>query len=85
MIEQCVVAALSEDNFGIHASPTENLLNSMDFISKKMEQKNLIDIANSNNNLHDKITDIQRGYISNQFQRDIKRIEGNPRYIKEIF
>lgn len=85
MVEQCVVAALSESNFGVHASPTENLLNSMDFISKKMAQKSLIDIANSNNNLHDKVSDMQRSYISSQLQRDIKLIEENPRYIKEIF
>ena len=64
MVEQCVVEALSNNNFGVYASPTENLLNSMDFISKKMEQKSLIDIANSNNNLHDKVSDMQRSYIS---------------------
>lgn len=85
MVEQCVVDALSENNFGVYSSPTENLLNCMDFISKKMEQKSLIDIANSNNNLQNKMSDIQRSYISNQLQSDIKRIEENPRYLKEIF
>jgi hypothetical protein len=85
MIEQCVVDALSENNYGVYLSPTENLLNCMDFISKKMEQKSLMDIANSNNNLHDKVTDMQKSYISNQLRKDIMRIEENPRYIKEIF
>ena len=85
IMEHCVVAALSNNNFGVYASPTENLLNSMDFISNKMEQKSLIDIANSNNNLHDKVSNVQRSYILNQLQRDIGRIEENPRYIKEIF
>jgi hypothetical protein len=85
IVEQCVVDALSENNFGFYASPTENLLNCMDFISKKMEHKSLIDIANSNNNLHDKITDMQKSYISNQLRNDIQRIEENPRYMKEIF
>lgn len=85
MVEQCVVDALSENNFGVYASPTENLLNCMDFISKKMQQKSLIDIANSNNNLHDKITDMQKNYISNQLRKDIQRIEEDPRYMKEIF
>lgn len=85
MIEQCVVDALSENNYGVYSSPTENLLNCMDFISKKMEQKSLMDIANSNNNLHDKVTDMQKSYISNQLRKDIMRIEENPRYIKEIF
>lgn len=85
MIEQCVVDALSENNYGVYLSPTENLLNCMDFISKKMEQKSLMDIANSNNNLHDKVTDMQKSYISNQLRKDIMRIEENSRYIKEIF
>ncbi len=85
MIEQCVVDALSENNYGVYSSPTENLLNCMDFISKKLEQKSLIDIANSNNNLHDKVTDMQKSYISKQLRKDIMRIEENPRYIKEIF
>lgn len=86
MVKQCVVDALSENNFGVYASPTENLLNCMGFISKRMEQKSLrkCDIANSNNNLHDKVTDMQKSYISNQLRKDIQRIE-NPRYIKEIF
>lgn len=85
IVEQCVVDALSENNFGVYTSPTENLLNCMDYISKKMEQKSLIDIANSNNNLHDKVTDMQKKYISNQLRKDIQRIEENPRYMKEIF
>jgi hypothetical protein len=85
MVEQCVVDALSENNFGVYASPTENLLNSMNYISKKMEQKSLIDIANSNNNLHDKITEMEKSVISTQLRKDIQGIEENPRYIKEIF
>ncbi len=85
IIEQCVVDALSENNYGVYLSPTENLLNCMDFISKKMEQKSLMDIANSNNNLFDKVTDLQKSYISNQLKKDIMRIEKKPRYIKEIF
>lgn len=85
MVEQCVVAALSNKNFGVYASPTENLLNSMDYMAEKMKHKNLIDVANSNNNLHDKVDNSQRSFISKQLQRDIKRIEENPRYIKDIF
>ncbi len=85
IIDQCVVDALSKENFGIHPSDTENLLNSMDFISKKMEQRNLFDKANSNNNLLDKISDFDKIKIVNQLNEDIKKIEDNPRYIKEIF
>lgn len=85
MVEQCVVAALSDNNFGVHSSDTENVLNCMDYIATKMEHKNLIDIANSNNNLHDKLTSFQRSYIADQLNGDIRKIEENPRYIKEIF
>lgn len=85
MVEQCVVEALSKNNYGVYASPTENLLNCMDFISKKMDQKSLFDIANSNHNLHDKITEMHKSYISNQLRKDIHHIEENPRYMREIF
>lgn len=85
LIEQCVVDALSENNYGIHPSPTENLLNCMNFMTKKLSQKNLIDIANTNNNLNDKMSDVQKNYTTNQLQQDIKRIELNPKYLKEIF
>jgi hypothetical protein len=85
MVEQCVIEALSENNFGIYFSPTENLLNCMDFISKKIEQKYLIDIANSNNNLHDKIKNMQKSNISNKLRKDLRYVRENPRYIKEIF
>jgi hypothetical protein len=85
MLEQYVVDALSENNFGVYASPTKNLLNCMDFISKKLEQKSLIDIANSNNNLHKKLTDIQKNDVSQQLLKDFYHLEENQRYIKEIF
>jgi hypothetical protein len=39
MVEQCVVDALSENNFANYDSPTENHLNCMDFISKKWNKK----------------------------------------------
>ena len=41
MVEQCVVDALSENHFGVYDSTTENLLNSMEFISKKMGAKKI--------------------------------------------
>lgn len=85
LIDQYVVNALSENNYGIYVSPTDNLLNCMSFISKKMKHKCLIDNSNSNNNLHDKLSELQRQYISNQISSDLLRIEENPRYIMEIF
>lgn len=84
LIEQCVVDALTENNFGIHPSLTENLLNCMDFMSRKLDQKSLIDIANTNNNLNYKLSDIQKSYVISQLQHDIKKIEHSSRYIREI-
>jgi hypothetical protein len=85
IIEQSVVEALSDANNGVSSSDTENLLNSMDFIAKRLEQNVFLDHSNTNNNLNNKITSYQRGYIVHQLYSDIKKIEDNPRYIKEIF
>lgn len=85
MIEQCVVEAMSENNFGEYSSTSENLLNSMDFIAKKLELNRLIDIANSNNNLNEKLSDYQRIQIIDQFRKDIDLIEQNPRCLREVF
>lgn len=85
IIEQCVVEALSPNNFGTHISPTENLLNCMKFISGKLKQKSLTDLANTNNNLLNKLSDTQRSNLSIKIQLDIGRIEENPRYIREVF
>lgn len=85
IIDQCVVESLSENQFGVHFSDTENLLNSMNFIARKMQQKNYLDTANSNNNLNSKLDSMQRNYLAEQLYDDIERIEIDPTYIKEIF
>ena len=85
MIEHCVVSALSESNYGVHPSPTENFLNCMEYISTKLEQKKLIDTANSNNNLINKLTELERSRVSTQLRHDMCNIQKNPRYISEIF
>ena len=85
IIEQYTLSALSEKRFGIHYSETENLLNSMSHISNKITQNTLIDKANSNNNLHEKMDYYQRENIAVQLIKDVERIENNPRYIREIF
>lgn len=85
IIDQCVVDALSDNQFGVHFSDTENLLNSMNIIAKKIQQSNYSDVTNSNNNLNSKLSSSQRDYLSEQLFNDIERIEENPRYIKEIF
>lgn len=85
IIDQCVVEALSDSQFGVHFSDTENLLNSMNFIARKIQQQNYLDTANSNNNLNSKLNSTQRNYLAEQLYNDVERIEENPRYIKEIF
>ncbi len=85
VIEQYVVSAMSADNFGVYASLTENLLNSMDYIAKKIVQQQLPDIANTNNNLHNQLTSSSRCSLSDQLITDIKRIEDRPSYMQEIF
>lgn len=85
VIEQCAVEALSENNFGIHPSLTENLLNAMNFLSDRLKQNFLADFTNTNNNLNSKLRDSDRYYISELLFRDVERIEQNPRYIQEVF
>jgi hypothetical protein len=85
IVEQCVVEALSENNYGVYTSDTENLLNGMNHIAQKLDGKKIIDIANSNNNLSDKVSSYYKNHISEQLYNDINKIETNPRYIKEIF
>lgn len=85
IIERYTVDALSDKNYGLHSSETNNLLNCMEHISKKLTQQSLIDRANSNNNLHSKINYFERESIATQLKKDILNIENNERYIKEIF
>jgi hypothetical protein len=85
LIDHCVVESLSDNEFGLHVSDTENLLNSMNFIAKKLQQKNYLDSANSNNNLNSKLDVTQRDFVSNLLYTDIKKVEQNPRYIIELF
>lgn len=85
ILEQSVVEALSNRNYGIHPSTTENLLNSMEYLSKKITQKTVIDYSNTNNNLNENFSASDREAFSDQLTDDIKRIEDNPRYIMEIF
>lgn len=85
IIEQHIIDALSSKNYGTSHSITENFLNSLEYISKKLPHENFIDLANSNNNLHSKVARADRNYIASFIKRDIDRIEKNPHYIKEIF
>jgi hypothetical protein len=85
IIDQCVVAALSDENYGINKSDKNNLLNSMLFIAKNLGNERIIDVSNSNNNLSDKLTDTQKSDIASFLTKDVSRIKQEPHYLKEIF
>lgn len=85
IIEQSVVNALDSKNYGLHYSDTENLLNSMEFIANKVSQQSLLDIANTNNNLNDKLSATERFLLAKQLISDIEKISKKPSLIKEIF
>lgn len=85
IIEQCVAKAMSEEVFGVYRSLTENFVNCMDYIATKLNHVAIVDLANTNNNLNNKISDFDRRSISDRLFRDIASIEANPRFLKEIF
>jgi hypothetical protein len=85
LLEQGVVETLSSDQLGVYSSPTDNLLNSMNFISEILNQDYYFDWANSNNNLSNKMTKIERISASKFLDHDIKKIEAKPSYLTEIF
>lgn len=85
IIEQCVVECLSKKESSTCSSMTENLLDCMYLISKRLVRKNLADLANSNNNLLYKMSGFDKNYISNILIEDFGKICVNPHYIKEVF
>ncbi|HYC87139.1 MAG TPA: hypothetical protein VEB86_18025 [Chryseosolibacter sp.] len=85
MIEQCCIDALSKNKFGTEWSDKENLLNAMDTLAARLQQKQIIDVSNTNNNLVDKVSEMERLSASQLLYSDIEEIEKDPRYLKEIF
>lgn len=85
VIEQAVVEALSNQRYGVYVSDTDNLLNGMEYLAKKLVQENFIDHGNSNNNLNNKISSEQKINSVNLLRTDIEKIENSPYYLTEIF
>lgn len=85
VIEQAVIEALSNRRYGVYSSDTDNLLNSMEYLAKKLELESFIDHGNSNNNLNDKISWEQKYTAINLLRSDIEKVENSPFYLKEIF
>lgn len=85
IIEQGVVEALSNREYGTYSSNTDNLLNSMKYLADKLEQNYYADSGNTNNNLNNKATYSERHYACSLLRSDVEKIESNQRYVKEIF
>ena len=85
IIEEYTVAAFTYKSLSASRPLTENLLNVMHYMSRKITQNTLIDSANSSNNLHSKLGYRQRQRIATLLATDIDQIESNHRYIKELF
>lgn len=85
LIEQAIVEGLSFTKLGLYSSITDNLLNGMTYLSKKISQEKYTDFGNSNNNLNKKMSFSQRENAAYLLQSDVRKIEKTPYYLKEIF
>jgi hypothetical protein len=85
LMDQLVVEALSEKNYGSSCSTFENFLNSLEYISTKLSNKSIKDYANSNNNLLNKLTYTEKVTLLNFINSDLKKIQANEYYIRDIF
>lgn len=85
IIEQFTIEALSENKYGIQYSTAKNFLSALIYISSNIIKNTLIDSANSNNNLLDKLTVFEQHTISRQIRKDLIRIREDPRNLKLIF
>jgi hypothetical protein len=80
-----VVEALSDYRYGIFYSDTENLLNSMEYLSEKLDQEVFTDFGNTNNNLNNKMPWDKKITAVNLIRADVVKIENCPNYLSEIF
>lgn len=85
LIDQLVLDALSIYNYGKGHSVLGNLKACLEHIAYKLSHKKILDLANSNNNLFNKIDYPTRETISSFINNDLLKIKSNPHYIKEIF
>lgn len=85
IIEHCVLKALTKSQYSLCGSVTENLLNCMDYIVYSLDRDIVIDSTNSNNNLGNKLTAWQKDSVVKLMSQDIKAIESNLHFLKEVF
>ena len=82
IIEHSVVKALSKK---VYASVCENLLYGMSNLAENLMQTTLVDFANTNNNILQKMTEHERSKVRRMLLTDVQSVENNPRYLKEMF
>lgn len=85
LIEQCVVKSLSNSNYGVSKSDTDNLLNSMEYMARRLENGSVRDMTNRNKDLARKMSEYEMNRAIRILRKDVLRIDNDPHYIKEIF
>lgn len=85
LLEQLVLESLSIYNYGKEFTVTKNFEVSMNYIMERLSGTQILDYANSNNNLLNRIPITDRKIAIQQINNDLIKINSNPYYIKEIF
>ncbi|MDV3950306.1 hypothetical protein CMT75_17465 [Elizabethkingia anophelis] len=85
LLEQLTLESLSVYNYGKQFSITENLVTCMNHILKRLSGTRILDYANSNNNLLNRINHSDRRIAINQIDNDLTKLNCTPHYIKEMF
>ena len=85
IISQLTVKALNCSQYGTTYSRNENLLNGMSYLAGKLSLNYVKDLSNSNNNLLNKMSDEERYRGSELIFSDVRKIEKDSAYLKEVF
>lgn len=85
IISQLTVKALNRSQYGTTYSRNENLLNAMSYLAGKLSLNYVKDLSNSNNNLLNKMSDEERYRSSELIFSDVRKIEKDSAYLKEVF
>lgn len=85
IIDQLTITAFNNSNFDWGISEIANFRYTLNYIGSKLNNRSIIDIANSNNNLLDKMSSYDRSSISDQMMSDVKKMKENPRHLMELF
>lgn len=85
LLEQLALESLSFYNNGKEFPVTENFKECMEYIVEKLSGKRILDYANSNNNLLNRMHPTDTQIAIEQINSDLIKINSTPYYIKEMF